>query len=982
MKNNKLLLSLALIILSGVLINFYLNQEKKEYIPRNEIKIANDEGIDGAINWLNNRRLNQNTHSINPNDIVNAQKQLQNKFNNKSTNSLDLEWEELGPDNVGGRTRAILIDKNNPAIIYAGGVSGGIWKSTNGGQTWTNVLPDQSSLAVVSICQAANGDIYIGTGEGITMSSISYSGAGGSDAIGQGIWKSTDAGATWTHLTSTIDTTFSTSSPWVAVNKLKADPTNANRIYAGTQFGLWITNDGGTTWSNAIDGFNKYKQVTSISVGSDGSVIASIDNKGYWSANGDALSFQSVTGASGQLPLSVGRLEFSIAPSDPNYIYCLAASGGGGLKNLYKSTDKGQTWAGVFSNTSSDVLNIFGNDNQGWYDNTIEVFPNDKDKVVLGGVDLYTWSANEGIAQISAWWINEWSPVYVHADIHTIVFSPNFGNTDYTAFIGCDGGVFRTLDNFTTFHEMDKGYNVTQFYSVAYSGNGRVMGGAQDNGTQYIDFTGNTAQSAFKVSGGDGGYCELSNLDPDILFTTIYGGALYRSEKRGEAGSLESFYDDNLLSKQHIGSLSEGEPFITPIALWESFNDEHSTQYINVIVDSVYTLDYNGDTVSVTFPYNTGDVITVKSNIYERPIYHTITASEGPYQIGDTIKIKDTYQAVLAVALQGQVWITRESLDFTKHPAKWFPIIPSNIDFGKGNTLAWSKDGNYLYFADYSNNSNTTNLYRCSGLLDARDSLTMDINSDSCKIETKKIASFSQTITGIAVDPEVPSNVIVTLGNYGNTNYIQLSTNATSANPTFESKQGDLPQFPVFSAIINWDDSREVIIGTEFGVFATENIYDSNPTWTAQNNGMPRVPVFMIRQQTHTNFWYDGNNGISNHGYIYAGTHGRGIFRTKTLMGPVAIKENKENDKAINSLKVYPNPVSTYANVEYNLKRTSNVRIDIYDLSGKLINSEKINNQHPGEHTYNFNVNNYNKGTYILSITANGKKSVSRFIVY
>ena len=976
MKNNKLFLSLSLIVLVGALVNFYLTQEKKEYVPRNIIKVVNEEGIDGAINWLNNRRLNQNTHSIDVNDIVNAQNQLKNIENLKSTNSINLEWTELGPDNVGGRTRAILIDKDNTAIIYAGAVSGGIWKSTNGGQSWVNILPDQSSLAVVSICQAANGDIYIGTGEGITMNSIAYSGAGGSDAIGQGIWKSTDAGATWTHLTSTIDATFSTSSPWVAVNKLKADPTNANRIYAGTQFGLWITNDGGATWENAVDNVYAYKQVTSISVGSDGSVIASIGKKGYWSANGNALSYQSVTGAAGQIPSSVGRLEFSIAPSDPNYIYCLAASSGGGLQNLYKSTDKGQTWTGIFSNTSSDVLNFFGDNNQGWYDNTIEVFPNDKDKVIIGGVDLYTWSANEGISQITVWWANEWTPAYVHADIHTVVFSPKYANGDYTGYIGCDGGVFRTLDAFNTFHEMDKNYNVTQFYSVAYSGNGRVMGGAQDNGTQYIDFTGNTAQSAFKVSGGDGAYCEISNLDPDILFATVYSGACYRSEKRGNAGSLESFFDNDLLGAQNIGSMS-GEPFITPIALWESFNDQYSNQYIEKVVDTIYILDYNGDTISKSFPYNVGDVVTVKSNIYERPLYHTITSSEGPYQVGDTIKIKDTYQAALAIALHGQVWITREPLDFTKQPAEWSPIIPSNINFGMGNTLAWSKDGNYLYFADNSG------LYRCSGLLQARDSLTMDINSDSCKIETKKIASFSQAITGIAVDPEVPSNVIITLGNYGNTDYIQYSTNATSANPTFESKQGNLPQFPVFTAIINWKDSRQVIVGTEFGTFATDNILASSPTWTSQNNGMPNVPVFMIRQQTNTNFWYDGNNGVSNHGYIYAGTHGRGIFRSKSEMGPVAIKENKENnEKNITSLKVYPNPVSTNANVEYNLKRTSDVKINIYDLTGKLISSEQLNNQVPGKHNYNFNVSSYNKGTYILSITSNGKKSISRFIVY
>lgn len=983
MKNNKLFLSLFFIVLAGVLINFYNSSNKKSYIPRNIINVSegeNEEGIDGAIQWLNNRRLNQVTNSIDANDIINAQQQLKNIVNSKSTNSINLEWDELGPDNVGGRTRAILIDKINPSIVYAGGVSGGIWKSTNNGQTWTNVLPDQSSLAVVSICQASNGDIYIGTGEGITMQSISYSGTGGSDALGQGIWKTTDAGATWTHLSSTIDATFSSTSPWIAVNKLAADPTNANRIYAGTQFGLWISNDAGTTWENAMDNVYASKKVTSIDVGSDGSVIASVGNKGLWSANGDPLTFSSVTGATGQIPSSVGRLEFSIAPSDPNYIYCLAASSGGGLQNLYKSTDKGQTWDAMFSVSTSDALNIFGDNNQGWYDNSITVFPNDKNKIILGGVDLYTWSLNEGISQISVWWANEWSPVYVHADIHTIVFSPNYGTTDYTVFIGCDGGVFRSLDACNTFHEMDKGYNVSQCYSVAFSGNGTVMGGLQDNGTQYINFQGNTAQSAFKVSGGDGGYCELSNLDPNVFFATVYSGACYRSQKLGSQASLESFFDNDLLANQNIGSMS-GEPFVTPISLWESFDDEYSNQYIEKVVDTIYTLDYNGDTVSKSFPYNLGDIITVKSNTYDRPLTHEITQQDldlvgGAYQVGDTIKIKDVYQSALAIALNHQVWITREALDFSKQPAEWSPIIPSTISFGMGNTLAWSKDGNYLYFADNSK------LYRCSGLLNARDSITMDINSSECVIETKKIANFSQTITSIAVDPVVPSNVVITLGNYGNSDYIYYSTDATSANPTFDSKQGNLPEFPVFSSIVNWKDSRQVIIGTEFGAFATDNILATTPVWVKQGNGMPNVPIFMLRQQTHTNFWYDANKGITNHGYIYAGTHGRGIFQSKSEMGPVAIKENNELTKTINSLKVYPNPVSNNANLEYKVSKTSNVTINIFNLTGKLVSSKTINNQASGNYTYNFNVTNFEKGTYIVSVSTNGNKSISKFIVY
>ena len=163
---------------------------------------------------------------------------------------------ELGPDNVGGRTRAVLFDNLDPTHkhMWAGGVSGGLWESNDAAATWHRcagyfALPE-AVATVVTIAQAPNGDLYVGTGEG---SFYFLSGFGAAGFTGNGIFKSTDDGVTWTSLTSTQPTNQnSAASAWIGVNKIQVDPSNSNHIYAGTNKGLKISNDAGNTWVSAV----------------------------------------------------------------------------------------------------------------------------------------------------------------------------------------------------------------------------------------------------------------------------------------------------------------------------------------------------------------------------------------------------------------------------------------------------------------------------------------------------------------------------------------------------------------------------------------------------------------------------------------------------------------------------------------------------------------------------------------------------------
>ena len=355
-------------------------------------------------------------------------------------------WTELGPGNIGGRTRSILIDPGTPSTMYACAVAGGVWKTTNGGTLWTKLDDLMTNLAVSSMTFEGNGSggftsstIYAGTGEGY------FNG----DAVrGAGIFISTNSGTTWTQLSSTNNFDF------YYVNKIVADVNAAGTLYAATRTGVWKTINGGTSWINTLadtgiggnndTGVNTFVGLTDIEIeATNGTIIASngrFTGDGIYRTTNGGTSWSQVSS-----PTNVGRIDLAIAPSDANYMYALAADGSNGhrLLQLYQSTDNGVSWtARITSNasfTASDVnwllltnpvfanLNtcFSGADaflNQGWYDNVIAVSPTNPDVVFAGGIDLFRsddGGANWGI--ISYWWVSGFAE-YAHADQHTIQF--------------------------------------------------------------------------------------------------------------------------------------------------------------------------------------------------------------------------------------------------------------------------------------------------------------------------------------------------------------------------------------------------------------------------------------------------------------------------------------------------------------------------------------------------------------------------------
>jgi len=355
MKNKHLLFAIALVLTAGFSGFSQVNSGGQiEATGENGLAVTGEEAMNPE-SWVKSRRVNQKTGTIEIADYVRAQNQVRNLMK-KGTNALNLSWEELGPNNIGGRTRAFLIDKDNSDLVFAGSTSGGMWKSTTGGSSWEKVVSGDGSLfqnnVVSTISQAPNGDIYFGTGEGLARADgqpdNAYFGFNG-----QGIWKSTDRGATFSRLTSTWDTPEAQEA-FVWVNGLSTSPADANKVYAATRMGLRMSTDGGQSWTNPIPDNEEVAQ--DVAIGPDGSVMASVGNIAYRSANGDANSFVKKSEIDGsEMGLineqDISRLKFAYSPTDANYVYCVAATtqynsngtvGSNYLDNVYQSTDNGR----------------------------------------------------------------------------------------------------------------------------------------------------------------------------------------------------------------------------------------------------------------------------------------------------------------------------------------------------------------------------------------------------------------------------------------------------------------------------------------------------------------------------------------------------------------------------------------------------------------------------------------------------------------
>ncbi|MBL8167193.1 MAG: putative Ig domain-containing protein [Acidobacteria bacterium] len=489
-------------------------------------------------------------------------------------------WTSLGPGNIGGRTRALLINPADANTMYAAGVAGGIWKTTNGGNSWTPMSDLLANIAINSMAMDPTNSnvIYAGTGEGFfNVDSVR----------GNGIFKTTDGGTNWTHLPPTAS-----NSNFHYVNDLVVSATNSQRIYAATRTGIFRSLDGGANWTQVFAA-PQLGGCLDLAIRTDQAndyVFAACGNFAQATIYRNTDAGSSGTWDAVHTEANMGRTSLAIAPSNQNVIYALSASLAAGnyddgLHAVFRSTTGGAagSWSARVTNTNPTKLNTllltnviyahltecgFGTSqyfNQGWYDNVIAVDPADENRVWAGGVDIFR--SDDGGANWG------YVPCGIHPDHHTIVFHPQYnGTSNKTMFVGNDGGIYRTTDarapvrtssvlcsgsctGLVTFSKLNNNYGVTQFYhGVPYPNGQTYFGGTQDNGTNRGSEAGGASWST--VLGGDGGYVAVDPTNTNTLYAENFGLSIQRSTNGGNSWA-------NAVS----GITNSGFLFITPFIM-------------------------------------------------------------------------------------------------------------------------------------------------------------------------------------------------------------------------------------------------------------------------------------------------------------------------------------------------------------------------------------------------------------------------------
>lgn len=433
-------------------------------------------------------------------------------------------WSHIGPYdgnalNGIGRVNCIAFHPENSNILFAGAPAGGVWKSTDGGNSWstnTDLLPN---LGVSSIAiDPVNPDtMFIATGD-----------RDAADTYSIGVLKSVDGGQTWqtTGLSYAVNQSR-------RVTGIYINPKNTQEIIVSSRNGIFRSTDGGSNFSNVQGG--SWQMLTFVPGASDtlfagsnsgGSIVRSTDAGVTWNYVTNGLPTNGVT-----------RVELATTADDPNYVYALFSASNNGLAGIYRSTDGGSTWTQQFSGSNMNLLhwssspggNVSGGSTggQGWYDLAIAVSPVDKDQIYVGGVNIWR-SINGGVSwSLSAHWFGGGGAAFAHADQHYFIFEPGTNNF----YAGNDGGVYMT-SNGNNYTELCNGLHITQYYRIDISEADEelTIGGAQDNGTHLND-----AATWDRVRGGDGMDNAISESNPNVMYAASQYGNFGKSTNRGQS---------------------------------------------------------------------------------------------------------------------------------------------------------------------------------------------------------------------------------------------------------------------------------------------------------------------------------------------------------------------------------------------------------------------------------------------------------------
>lgn len=432
----------------------------------------------------------------------------------------DETWQALGPDgmtmldwdmgHVIGRVTALAVDPADESQMFLGGAAGGLWKTTDGGQSWAQLF-DQIGTETIGSILLENGQpdhVWVGTGE---------ADAGCIDYFGLGLFYSADGGQTFEARNGSGDTAM----PLSFVTAIAQSPADTNILIVGGQGhcnangsssggGLYRTADGGQTWTQVLAASGSRDII--FDPNDPNTVYAQARAKGiYQSTDAGATWTRFETNIPINGAATYGRL--AMAPSDSNVLYALIGPSSGASLSLYSTVDAGANW---------NLINANACEGQCWYNLTLDVHPTDPNRLLVGTIRP-AMSIDGGTTLTIL--TSGWGPGQaVHQDTHIVRYSRNDGSRFW---VGGDGGLWRSDDDGGTFSNLNANLEITQFYDIAIdpSDPSRVYGGAQDNSSSLRD--GDDLWNVTEVT-GDGFMNAVDAHDTRRVFQTSYpnGGAM------------------------------------------------------------------------------------------------------------------------------------------------------------------------------------------------------------------------------------------------------------------------------------------------------------------------------------------------------------------------------------------------------------------------------------------------------------------------
>ncbi len=730
-----------------------------------------------------------------------------NARRSKTYEITDTDWIANGPFAIGGRTRALTLDVTDENTILAGGTSGGMWRSDDSGASWTKVTASQDLHSVTCIAQdtrtGKENTWYYGTGE---LSGNSARGGGGAIYRGDGIFKSTNGGMSWTLLPSTSGgepNNFTNTFQFVWNIVTNPDNDDEDEVLAATFGGIQRSTDGGNSWNYVVgEPTNNSSLFTDIALSKNGVFYATMSESSGTSGGSSAFRgiYRSTDGENwtniipNNFPRNFDRMVIGISDANPNVVYFLASSDPNDLWKYTYLFGDGTGTGGRWNNLTENIPKFGGSvgdfDSQGSYNMVIKVHPENENIVFLGGTNLYR--STDGFATTgNTSWIGGYSTLnditnYVghHPDQHNLLFLPSDPDVVISSH---DGGISISNDIMAQdvrWTSLNNGYITTQFYALAISEsaeNNIVVGGMQDNGSYMTSSTQLNGEWE-RLLGGDGGYAAVGHNGSNV-YVSSQNGRIIRYFKKGDEFISVARVDPSMAGQVP----GQGLLFITPFIL-----DPHNNSKMYVAG---------------------GDRIWRNNNVTQIP----------------------------------------GSTDSTA--INWFDLPDTRIGAGQITSLAISTTPrNILYYG-----TSTGAVFKVS-----------DADSFQPKKEnlTPNAAIMGGYVSCIDIDPTNADNILVVFSNYNLQSIYQSVDGGGTFVPVGGNLEensdgsGSGPSVRWAKIIPKLNNEYLYLAGTSTGLYSTENLDGENTIWAQEGPdviGNVVVPMIQYRQK-------DGMVAIATHG--------------------------------------------------------------------------------------------------------------------